>query len=117
MCVECEEDGFEAGLGSAERDAGEVEAGDDWDESEDDELEIWIGGLEGVVEPATKVVVAGAGVGESEEGGDLGRDVRVVEEREGEFLCGGCRGGERGRDCGEDGGEGLNSVLDSGDRS
>lgn len=38
-------------------------------------------GLEGVVEPAAEVVVAGAGVGFVEEGGDARGDGGVMEER------------------------------------
>lgn len=60
----------------------------------------------------TKVIVIGTEVGELEEGGDLERDIGVVEEG-GEFLCGGGCGGERRRD----GGEGSNSILDSSGRS
>jgi hypothetical protein len=63
---EGEEDGLEAGEGFAEG----------------AELEVQVAGLGGVVEPATKVVFAGAGVGVAEERGDLGGDFRVVEERE-----------------------------------
>lgn len=85
-------------------DAGEVDTGNDGEEAEDDKLEIRDARLEGVVEPAAEVVVAGAGVGLPEEGGDVGGDVGVVEEIESRVG----RGGERGRDGGDDGGEGLN---------
>jgi hypothetical protein len=81
--VEGEEDGLEAGEGFAEGDAGEVNAGDDGEEAEGDELEVRVAGLECVVEPATEVVFSGAGVGVAEERGDLGGDFGDVEEREG----------------------------------
>nr|GMC46855.1 protein SIEVE ELEMENT OCCLUSION B-like [Ipomoea batatas] len=61
-------------------DAGEVDIGDDGEEAEDDEVEIELGGVEGVVEPAAEVVVAGAGVRLAEEIGDLGCDLKVMEE-------------------------------------
>lgn len=64
-------------------------------------MEIGVGGLESVVEPAAEVVFASAGVWEAKEGGDLGVDVGVAEEEAGRVL----EGGERGRDGGEDGGE------------
>lgn len=60
----------------------------------DDELEFGVRRMEGVVEPAAEVVVAGAGVGAAKEGGDLGGDGGVVEEGKRRV-----RGGrERGRD-------------------
>lgn len=78
--IEGQEDCLEAGEGDAEGDTGEVEAGDEGEEAEDEELEVGIGGLEGVVKPAAEVVVASAGVGLFEEGGDFGGCLGVVEE-------------------------------------
>lgn len=49
-------------------------------------MEVGFGELEGVVEPAAEVVVAGAGVGLAEEFSDLGGDLGVVEERMGRIL-------------------------------
>jgi len=99
--VEGQEDGFEAGLGFPVGDAGEVDAGDDGEEAEDEELEVRDAGLERVVEPAAEVVVAGAGVGLAEEGGDVGVEVGAGEESGGGEL------GERG----DDGGEGFHGGL------
>lgn len=73
-------------MGLPEGDAGEVEAGDEGEEAEDENLEVGDGGLEGVVEPAAEVVVTGTGVGAAEEGGDVGV--------EGGRVVGGERGGE-----------------------
>lgn len=75
-------------------DAGEVDAGDDGEEAEDEELEFRDAGLEGVVEPPAEVVVAGTGVGAPKEGGDVGVDFGVGEEG------GGGGDGERGDDGG-----------------
>lgn len=61
--------------------------------------------MEGVVEPTAEVVVAGAGVGVAEEGGDVGVDVRVEEEGE-RVVIGG------GRERWDDGGKGLDGGLD-----
>ncbi|KAL6991486.1 hypothetical protein U1Q18_009598 [Sarracenia purpurea var. burkii] len=58
--VESQQDGFEAGEGLAEGDAREIDAGEDGAETEDDELEAWVGGLEGVVEPTAEMIIAGA---------------------------------------------------------
>lgn len=88
-------------------DTGEVDAGDDGKEAEDDELKFRDGRLEGVIEPAAEVVVAGAGVGFPEEGGDAGGDFGVLEEREGRVVG----GREGGRDGGLDGGERLDRRL------
>lgn len=71
-------------------DSGEVDSGDDWEESEDNELESGIGGLEGVVEPTTDVVVDCTGVRVAEEGGDLGGDFGIVEKGAG--IWGGIKG-------------------------
>lgn len=87
-------------------DAGEVNAGDDREEAEDVELEIRDVGLESVVEPAAEVVIAGAGVGVTEEGGDLEVDFGFVEDGE---RGGGGGDGEGGVD---DGGERLDGGLD-----
>lgn len=46
-------------------------------------MEARVAGLEGVVEPAAEVVVAGSGGGGTEEGGDVGGDLWVVEEGKG----------------------------------
>lgn len=40
---------------------------------------MWIGGLESVVEPSAEIVVAYAGVGAAEEGGDFGSDFGAIE--------------------------------------
>lgn len=101
--VDGEEDGLEAGEGLMEAGACEVDAGEGGEEAEDDELELGLGGVEGVVEPRAEVVVDCAGVGAAEEGGDLGRHVGVLEEGGG----GGLGGGEVRREVAEDGGEGL----------
>ena len=53
-------------------------------------MERGVGGLKGVVEPPAKRVVAGAGGGMPEEGGDLSGDVGG-----GEKECGGWGGRER----------------------
>nr|GMD66518.1 hypothetical protein Iba_chr12cCG15770 [Ipomoea batatas] len=50
---------------------------------------IKLGGVEGVVEPAAEVVVAGAGVQLAEVVGDLGCDLEVMEEGERWRLGGG----------------------------
>lgn len=80
--VEGQEDGLEPSERFAERDAGQVDAGDNGHEADDDELEKRVARLEGVVEPAAEAVIAGAGVGLAEEGGDSGGGVGVVEEAE-----------------------------------
>lgn len=107
VAVDGEEDGLEAGEGLAQGGACEVRAGEDREEAEDNELEIGLGGVEGVVEPGTEVVVGASGVGAAEEAGDLGGDVGVVEEGGG----GGLGGGEGRREGGDDGGEGLDGEV------
>lgn len=57
-------------------------------------MQIGVGGLESVVQPAAEVVFTSAGVWEAEKGGDLGGDVGFVEKGAGRVLG----GGERGRD-------------------
>lgn len=81
MSVEREEDGFESGEGFAPgNDAGEVGVEESWEESEDDEFQIGVVGLESVVKPSAEIIVAGAGAGLAEEGCDLGGGGGVVEE-------------------------------------
>lgn len=70
-------------------------------------MEFRLRGVEGVVEPAAEVVVAGAGVWLAEEVGDLGSDLGVMEEGE----CRRLGGGERRRDVGDDGGEGFDGGV------
>lgn len=61
-------------------------------------MEFGVTGLEGVVEPPAEIVVASAGVGLAEEGGDLGGDFWVMEKRV-RGRDGGRNGGEDGREC------------------
>lgn len=80
VCVYGQQDGFESGERFPEGDPGEVDSGDDGEEAEDDELEVEFGGVEGVVEPAAELVVAGAGVGLPEVVRDLGGEFGIGEE-------------------------------------
>jgi hypothetical protein len=80
--VEGQEDRLKAGEGFAESDTGEVYACHGGYKPEGDELEVRVARLEGVVEPAAEIVVAGSGVWVAEEGGDLGGDFGVMEKRE-----------------------------------
>ena len=66
-------------------------------------MELRGGGLESVVKPPAEVVVAGTGVRLAEEGGDLGGDKRVMEERRCRVL-----GGKEGRRDRSNGRKGLN---------
>lgn len=102
MRVEGEENGLEAGERHAADGAGEVEAGNGGEVAEDGELEVGVGGLEGVVEPAAEVVVASAGGGAPEVGGDCVCQLWVVQER------------ESGIDGAEDEREGFNGGLEFG---
>lgn len=84
MGVKGEDDGFESGEGfAAGDDAGEVSAEEDREEAEDDKFEVGVVGLESIIEPTAEVVVARAGGGAAEEGGDLSGGFEVVEEGEG----------------------------------
>lgn len=80
VCVYGQQNRFESGEWFPEGDPGEVDSGDDGEEAEDDKLEVDLGGVEGVVEPAAELVVAGAGVGLPEVVGDLGSEFCVGEE-------------------------------------
>nr|GMD06133.1 zinc finger BED domain-containing protein RICESLEEPER 3-like [Ipomoea batatas] len=52
----------ESGYGLVKGNAGKVDVGNNGEEVEDDDVEIKLGGVEGVVELAAEVVVTGAGV-------------------------------------------------------
>nr|GMD08085.1 uncharacterized protein LOC109174819 [Ipomoea batatas] len=75
-------DGFEAGYGLVKGNAGEVDVGNNGEGVEDDDVEIKLGGVEGVVELAAEVVVTSAGVRLAEVVGDFGCDLGVIEEGE-----------------------------------
>lgn len=80
VCIYSQQDGFESGEWFPEGDPGEIDSGDDGEEAEDYELEVDFGCVEGVVEPAAELVVAGARVGLPEVVGDLGGEFGVGEE-------------------------------------
>nr|GMC94550.1 hypothetical protein Iba_chr05cCG0060 [Ipomoea batatas] len=82
-------DGFEAGYGLVKGNAGEVDVDNNGEEVEDDDVEIKLGEVEGVVELAAEVVVTGAGVRLAEVVGDFGCDLGVIEEGERRRLGGG----------------------------
>lgn len=62
MGVDGKEDGLEAREGAMAR-AGEVDGSKGGEKAEDNEVEVRVGGVEGVVEPGAKAVVDGARVG------------------------------------------------------
>lgn len=72
--------------------ARKVKTGDERDEGEDDKAEVWIGREEGIVQPITKGILAGAGV---MRGCERRRYGGVCSERREERACGGIGIGER----------------------
>ena len=90
----------------------EVDPYNNGEETEDNELEVRVAGLESVIKPMTEVVVTSSRVGFMKEGGYLGGDLGVKEKRESRVrVGGGDRKGEIGWKGGENGGERFNGRF------
>lgn len=63
MCIEGQQDSLEASEGLSRGSTRKVDTDDGGEEVEDNKLEARVGGLKGVIQPAAKVVITGAGIG------------------------------------------------------